>query len=81
MNLQSFPYEGNELPLALSCHSLTDFRRGTVFPTAINGEGSLGRPGDLKEPIKPGAVERHLVTLPYSLDLRGYILGDSKRYH
>lgn len=30
-------------------------------------EGNLGRPGDHKEPIKPGAVERRLVTLLLSL--------------
>ena len=38
------------------------------------------RSGEYKEPIKPDAVGRHLVTFTISLMLRGYILGDSERY-
>ena len=39
------------------------------------------RQGEYKEPIKPWAVERHLVTLPFRYCLERYFQGDSERYH
>ena len=49
------------------------------FGTMIMGDEPT-RSGEYKEPIKPDAVGRHLVTFTISLMLRGYILGDSERY-
>ena len=41
---------------------------------------NLTRPGEYKKPIKPGAVERHLVTLPIRFYWEGTSQVKSERY-